>query len=80
MTKSEPKVGVEFGQLQNEIERLTKDKTVLGQQILQVEASIANYQDELRKLKSQDDMVAGALQTCNYFLTQFDNTEEKESK
>tara|TARA_B100000949_G_scaffold197630_1_gene183792 strand:- start:1845 stop:2051 length:207 start_codon:yes stop_codon:yes gene_type:complete len=58
--------------VQSEIERLSKDKT-------QIEVTIVNLEKELVRLKSQSDMLSGALQTCNYFLSQFedDSTEEK---
>lgn len=49
--------------VESEIERLTKDK-------LQIETSIVTYEKELAKLKAQNDMLTGALQTCNYFLSQ----------
>ena len=59
--------------VQSEFERLTKDK-------LQIETSIVTYEKELIKLKAQNDMLTGALQTCNYFLTQYDDeVEETES-
>ena len=59
--------------VESEIERLTKDK-------LQIETSIVTYEKELVKLKAQNDMLTGALQTCNYFLTQYDDeVEETES-
>tara|TARA_B100000427_G_C15435470_1_gene562760 strand:+ start:445 stop:642 length:198 start_codon:yes stop_codon:yes gene_type:complete len=59
--------------VESEIERLTKDK-------LQIETSIVTYEKELIKLKAQNDMLTGALQTCNYFLTQYDDeVEETES-
>ena len=58
--------------VQSEIERLSKDKT-------QIEVTIVNLEKELVRLKSQSDMLSGALQTCNYFLSQYedDSTEEK---
>jgi len=58
--------------VQSEVERLSKDKT-------QIEVTIVNLEKELVRLKSQSDMLSGALQTCNYFLSQFedDSTEEK---
>ena len=59
--------------VESEIERLTKDK-------LQIETSIVTYEKELIKLKAQNDMLTCALQTCNYFLTQYDDeVEETES-
>ena len=59
--------------VESEFERLTKDK-------LQIETSIVTYEKELIKLKAQNDMLTGALQTCNYFLTQYDDeVEETES-
>lgn len=56
--------------VQSEIERLTKDK-------LQIETSIVTYEKELVKLKAQNDMLTGALQTCNYFLSQYEEVEEE---
>lgn len=58
--------------VQSEVERLSKDKT-------QIEVTIVNLEKELVRLKSQSDMLSGALQTCNYFLSQYedDSTEEK---
>ena len=58
--------------VESEIERLTKDK-------LQIETSIVTYEKELIKLKAQNDMLTGALQTCNYFLTQYDDEVKKET-
>ena len=56
--------------VQSEIERLTKDK-------LQIETSIITYEKELLKLKAQNDMLTGALQTCNYFLSQYEEVKEE---
>tara|TARA_Y100000593_G_C4049294_1_gene208901 strand:- start:4 stop:201 length:198 start_codon:yes stop_codon:yes gene_type:complete len=56
--------------VESEIERLTKDK-------LQIETSIVTYEKELVKLRAQNDMLTGALQTCNYFLTQYDDEVEE---
>ena len=56
--------------VQSEIERLTKDK-------LQIETSIVTYEKELVKLKAQSDMLTGALQTCNYFLSQYEEVKEE---
>tara|TARA_B100001564_G_scaffold14639_2_gene11408 strand:+ start:4460 stop:4660 length:201 start_codon:yes stop_codon:yes gene_type:complete len=58
--------------VESEIERLTKDK-------LQIETSIVTYEKELIKLKAQNDMLTGALQTCNYFLTQYDDEVKEET-
>ena len=59
--------------VKSEIERLTKDKT-------QIETTIVNLEKELIKLKSQNDMLAGALQTCNYFMSQIDDKTDEESE
>ena len=56
--------------VQSEIERLTKDK-------LQIETSIVTYEKELLKLKAQNDMLTGALQTCNSFLSQYEEVKEE---
>ena len=56
--------------VQSEIERLTKDK-------LQIETSIVTYEKELVKLKAQNDMLTDALQTCNYFLSQYEEVKEE---
>jgi hypothetical protein len=58
--------------VESEIERLTKDK-------LQIETSIVTYEKELIKLKAQNYMLTGALQTCNYFLTQYDDEVKEET-
>jgi predicted nuclease with TOPRIM domain len=57
--------------VQSEVERLSKDKT-------QIEVTIVNLEKELVRLKSQSDMLSGALQTCNYFLSQFEDNSTKE--
>ena len=59
--------------VQSEFERLTNDKS-------QVDANIVNLEKELNRLKSQSDMLSGALQTCSYFLNNIENevSEEKE--
>lgn len=59
--------------VKSEIERLTKDKT-------QIETTIVNLEKELIRLKSQNDMLAGALQTCNYFMSQIDDKTDEESE
>ena len=59
--------------VKSEIERLTKDKT-------QIETTIVNLEKELVRLKSQNDMLAGALQTCNYFMSQIDDKTDEESE
>ena len=59
--------------VKSEIERLTKDKT-------QIETTIVNLEKELVRLKSQNDMLAGALQTCNYFMSQIDDETDEESE
>ena len=56
--------------VESEIERLQKDK-------LQIETSIVTYEKELVKLKAQNDMLTGALQTCNYFLSQYEEVKEE---
>jgi len=58
--------------VESEIERLQKDK-------LQIETSIVTYEKELAKLKAQNDMLTGALQTCNYFLSQCYEEVKKET-
>ena len=55
--------------VKSEIERLTNDKA-------QTDATIVNLQKELDKLKDQSNMLSGALQTCNYFLTKLNNDVE----
>ena len=59
--------------VKSELERLTKDK-------VQIDTNVVNLEKELIRLKSQSDMLSGALQTCEYFLKNFDNevTEEVE--
>ena len=59
--------------VKSEIERLTNDKS-------QTDAAIVNLEKELKKLRQSSDMLSGALQTCNYFLQNFDNevSEERE--
>ena len=59
--------------VQSEFERLTKDKS-------QVDANIVNIEKELNRLKSQSDMLSGALQTCSYFLNNLENNEVSEEK
>ena len=59
--------------VQSEIERLSKDKA-------QIETTIANLEKELLRLRSQNDMLAGALQTCNYFMSQIDDQTDEESE
>ena len=59
--------------VQSEFERLTKDKS-------QVDANIVNLEKELNRLKSQSDMLSGALQTCSYFLNNLENNEVSEEK
>ena len=51
--------------VKSEIERLTNDKA-------QTDATIVNLEKELNRLKQSSDMLSGALQTCNYFLTKLD--------
>ena len=48
--------------VKSEIERLTNDKA-------KTDATIVNLEKELNRLKQSSDMLSGALQTCNYFLT-----------
>mgnify|MGYP001488905154 CR=1 FL=1 len=59
--------------VKSEIERLTNDKS-------QADATIVNLEKELRRLRQSSDMLSGALQTCNYFLQQFDNEISEEKK
>ena len=59
--------------VQSEFERLTKDKS-------QVDANIVTLEKELNRLKSQSDMLSGALQTCSYFLNSLENNEVSEEK
>tara|TARA_B100000902_G_scaffold395992_1_gene455795 strand:- start:1677 stop:1970 length:294 start_codon:yes stop_codon:yes gene_type:complete len=48
--------------LKEELERLTNDKA-------QTEATILNLEKELKRLTSQNDMLSGAIQTCQYFMS-----------
>lgn len=48
--------------LKEELDRLTNDKA-------QTEASILNLEKELKRLTSQNDMLSGAIQTCQYFMS-----------
>ena len=48
--------------LKEELNRLTNDKA-------QIEASILNLEKELKRLTSQNDMLSGAIQTCQYFIS-----------
>lgn len=59
--------------VKSEIERLTNDKS-------QADATIVNLEKELKRLRQSSDMLSGALQTCNYFLQQFDNEISEEKK
>ena len=59
--------------VQSEFERLTKDKS-------QVDANIVNLEKELNRLKSQSDMLSGALQNSSYFLNSLENNEVREEK
>ena len=59
--------------VKSEIERLTNDKS-------QTDAAIVNLEKELNRLKSQSDMLSGALQTCSYFLNSLENNEVSEEK
>ena len=52
--------------VKSEIERLTNDKA-------KTDATIVNLEKELNRLKQSSDMLSGALQTCNYFLTKFED-------
>ena len=61
--------------LENEVKRLIEDKE-------KIETTIVNLQNELTKLKSQNDMLTGAIQTCNYLISQdkSDEVDEKQSE
>lgn len=61
--------------LENEAKRLIEDKE-------KIEMTIVNLQNELNKLKSQNDMLTGAIQTCNYLISQSksDEVDEEQSE
>ena len=55
--------------IQNELEKLTNDKT-------QIDTRIVQLSDELKSLQKNSDILSGAIQTCQYLL----NLEEEKPK
>ncbi len=48
--------------IQNELEKLTKDKE-------QVDSRLLQLREEARALEKNSDILSGAIQTCQYLLT-----------
>ena len=48
---------------------LKKEYNLLKTDNDQTEASILNLEKELKRLTSQNDMLSGAIQTCQYFMS-----------
>ena len=48
--------------IQNELEKLTKDKE-------QVDTRLIQLREEIRALEKNSDILSGAIQTCQYLLT-----------
>lgn len=55
--------------IQNELEKLTNDKT-------QIDTRIVQLKEELVSLEKNSDILSGAIQTCQYLL----NLEKEEEK
>jgi len=55
--------------LETELNRLVADKEKL-------ESNITRLEIELKKCVQQNDMLAGAISTCNYFLSQAQKNDE----
>jgi hypothetical protein len=55
--------------LNNELTKLTQDKTV-------VEGKLSQYKDEMITLEKNRDYLMGAIQFCNYLINSSKNNEQ----
>lgn len=59
--------------LEKELKRLVGDRT-------QIEINIIEAEETVEKLKTQRDMILGAIQTTNFFITQQQKENAEEGK
>jgi hypothetical protein len=63
---------VMFEKIETELEKLNNDRETTIQKINQFESELINLRTHL-------SMISGAIQTCSYFLTGEEKSENKES-